>query len=80
MARFRFKRSDGGFAELRTRPAAMGMLNDAAAHIAALAGDGFEVRPAEVTGGRIRGRASVFTATPRAMVVQARDHVLEKLV
>jgi hypothetical protein len=37
------------------------------------AGDGFE---AAVEIGTNRARAAVYTRTPRAMVVEARDHVL----
>ena len=78
MAKATIKWNPSAFAEIRTLPAAMALLNQHAQRIAAAAGKGFEASPAEATGGRIRGRASVRTASIRAMVVQARDHVLEK--
>lgn len=78
MAKVRIEWNHGVFAEIRTLPGVMGILNGHAERIAATAGEGFEARPATATGGRVRGRASVLTATPRAMVVQARDHVLER--
>jgi len=78
MPRVRVRWNRGVFAELRTLPAVMAELNSHAARIANNAGPGFEPRPAEATGGRIRGRAEVVTGTYRAMVVQARDHILEK--
>ena len=66
------------FAEVRTMPAVMAELNRIADGIADRAGDGFVAEPAQKTGGRVRGRAAVVTATPRAMAVEARDHVLER--
>lgn len=68
----------GAFAEVRTLPAVMDELDSIAEGIAARAGDGFKAEPAEATGGRIRGRAAVVTATPKAMVAEARNHVLER--
>ncbi len=67
----------GVFAELRTMPGVMSELNRHAQRIASTAGSGFEARPAQRTGGRIRGRAAVLTATVPAMLRQARSHVLE---
>lgn len=67
-----------GFAEIRTAPKVMKMLNEVAEQTAGRAGDGFEATAAEVTGGRMRGRAAVVTTTYDAMKSQARDHTLEK--
>jgi hypothetical protein len=78
MAKVRIRWNKGCFSELRTLPAVMAELNAHAERIAKTAGRGFEPRPAAKTGGRIRGRAAVLTATPRAMVVQAKRHVLEQ--
>lgn len=76
----RFVVSPAGWAAARTHPGVMAELNKQAEAIAERAGEGFEATPAEATGGRVRGRAAVITATPRAMVVEARDHVLESLM
>lgn len=67
-----------GFAEIRTAPKVMAMLNDIAEQTADRAGDGFEARPAEATGGQVRGRAAVITTTAEAMRDQAKNHSLEK--
>lgn len=68
-----------GFRDLRTDPAVMAKLNEEAERIAATASEsaqGFEVQPAYVTGGRVRGRAAVITTTYAAMKAEAEDHVL----
>ena len=77
MSKMRIEWNRPAFAEIRTLPAVMDELNDLAGGVAARAGEGFEARPAEESGGRVRGRAAVVTATTEAMVRQARDHVLE---
>lgn len=69
-----------GFAEIRTAPKVMAMLNDIARSTAARAGDGFEAKPAERTGGRVRGRAAVVTASHRAMRDQSRNRTLERSI
>lgn len=56
-----FKWNQKGFAEVRSLPAAMGILDDYAEGRAAAAGDGYHAKPAERTGGRGRGRAAVVT-------------------
>ena len=56
----------------------MGQLNMYAAAVAARAGAGYEAKPAAPTGGRVRGRAAVVTATRDARRDQARNHTLEK--
>lgn len=78
MARTRVtvKLNESAFREIRTAPKVMKMLNDIAAKTAARAGDGFEARSAEVTGGQVRGRAAVVTTTVKAMRAEARDHTL----
>ncbi len=68
----------GCWAELRTLPGVMAELDKRADAIARRAGEGFGVRSARATGGRVRGRASVGTQTVAAMRRQAREHVLEK--
>lgn len=67
-----------GFAEIRTAPKVMSMLNDIAQGTANRAGEGFEARPAARTGGKVRGRAAVVTTSYEAMRQQARSHTLEK--
>ena len=78
MARTRIQWRRGVFAELRTLPATMAEVNNMAGKIAAAAGDGFEARPAERTGGRVRGRAAVITRTAKAMRKNAKDQTLLK--
>lgn len=65
-----------GFRDLRTSDGVMERLDHEAERIAAAAGDGFEAKPPEVTGGRVRGRAAVVTATPQARVAEATNHNL----
>jgi len=65
-----------GFQALRTDPAVMDEIERLADGIAERAGDGYEVDGPRKTGGRVRGHASVFTATPAAMVKNARDNTL----
>jgi len=67
-----------GFQALRTDPAVMDEIGRQANAIADLAGAGYEVDGPHVTGGRVRARASVFTATPRAMVDNATHNTLLK--
>ncbi|MCG7284964.1 hypothetical protein MHY85_03125 [Cellulomonas sp. ACRRI] len=75
-AKIRVKWRNGAFADLRTEPAVMDELDAYAEHIAAAAGDGFEARMAEETGGRVRGRAAVLTTTTEAMRDNAKNHTL----
>jgi hypothetical protein len=72
------KFNKGAFAEIRTAPKVMAMLDDIAEQTARRAGDGFEAIPAEKTGGRVRGRAAVVTATTEAMEEQSRNRRLER--
>lgn len=67
-----------GFEQLRTDPKIMAELNRLAEETAAHAGDGFEARPAATTGGRVRGRAAVVTATAKAMRRNAKHNTLLK--
>ncbi len=76
MAKARIKWNRGAFAELRTEPAVMDELDRYAEHIANVAGDGYVANMAEETGGRVRGRASVVTATPAAIRDNAKNHTL----
>jgi len=76
--RVKIKWRPGVFAEIRTLPAVMAEVDSMAQDIATAAGDGFEARPASATGGRVRGRAAVVTATARAIRRNARDQTLLK--
>lgn len=76
----RVKYHPNAFAQLRTSPQVMAALEAAARSIADRAGEGFEAGEARVTGGRVRGRATVYTRTMRAMRAQARDHTLERFI
>lgn len=68
----------GVFAEVRTMPAVMRELASMASDVAREAGEGFEVRGPDVTGGRVRGRAAVVTASHEAIRRNARDLILIK--
>lgn len=70
--------NEKGFRAIRTAPKVLTMLNEIAASAAATAGEGFESRPAEATGGKVRGRAAVITTTREAAAAEARDHTLLK--
>ncbi len=78
MAKVKIQWRRGVFAEIRTLPAVMAELNSHAERIARAAGNGFEARAAQKTGGRIRGRAAVVAMSFPARYRQARDHVLER--
>ncbi|MCL2089847.1 MAG: hypothetical protein FWH11_01245 [Micrococcales bacterium] len=80
MGNIRIEWNMAGFRELRTAPGVMALLEEWGQKIASRAGDGFVALPAEVARGRGRGRVAVVTATWRAWVAQARDHVLERAV
>lgn len=75
----KFKWSSAAFNQIRTDPVLKGHINDLAEDIAGRAGRGFEWKSSVRQGrnGR-RHRAIVFTDTPRAMVVNARDNTLLK--
>jgi len=66
------------FQKIRTAPKAMAMLNDIANETALRAGEGFVAKPADVTGGRVRGRAAVVATTRKASASEARNHTLLK--
>ena len=78
MARARIRWNRRAFAEIRTLPAVQSEVNSLAAGIAERAGDGYEARPATITGGRVRTRAAVVTATAEAVRDQAINHTLER--
>lgn len=78
MAKVKVKWRRGVFAEIRTLPAVLSELDDMAGAIAGRAGDGFESRSAAPTGGKIRGRAAVVTASMKAIRRNARDMTLLK--
>lgn len=64
------------YREIRTRPQTLAELDAQAEALAARAGDGYEARGPQITGGRVRGRAAVITATVKAARAEARDHNL----
>lgn len=66
-----------GFNEVRRDPKVAADIEDRANAIAGAAGDGYEVR---TSSSRSRARAIVITATPEAMVDQARNHTLERSI
>lgn len=79
------------FAEIRTSPAALAAVQKLADDIARKAnqsleildgsnGDGYVATTAEVTGGRRRARAAVITGDFSAIVDEARNHTLERLL
>lgn len=78
MARATIKWRRGAFAEIRTLPRVLSELDSMADAIANRAGDGFESRSAAPTGGKIRGRAAVVTASMKAIRRNARDMTLLK--
>ena len=65
-----------GFRQLRTDPAVMADLHRRAEAVAAAAGEGFEAKEPEVTGGRVRGRAAVVSMTRAAAKAEAEHHAL----
>jgi len=66
----------GGFREVRSRPETQAAVAALAAQVASSAGDGYETRPVEVSGGRGRAREAVLTATYAARKNEARNHTL----
>lgn len=64
------------FREMRTSPEMMAELARRAERIAAAAGPGYEAGAPRVTGGKVRGRVSVKTATTTARRREAKDHSL----
>lgn len=75
-AKVRMKWRRGAFADLRTDPAVMRELDAYAEQIASAAGDGYEAKGAEVTGGKVRGRAAVVATTVKANRDNAKNHTL----
>lgn len=73
----KIKWRQGCWRELRVMPEVLDELDRLARGIASRAGDGFIAQPAQVTGGRGRGRAAVVTGDLNAMRRQAKDHVIE---
>lgn len=78
MSRLKVTFWKGSFAELRTLPAVMQVLNDKAEAIAEAAGRGYEAMHAEKTGGRVRGRAAVVPTTPAAVRDAAKNGTLQR--
>lgn len=67
------------FREIRTSPAVMADVTSRARSIAASAGEGHMV-DSEITGGRGRARAVVYTATYEAMSKEATDQNLTRSI
>lgn len=89
MPKMRFKWNPAAFAEVRTSPAMMGAVEQAAQGIADRAnsgleilpgsnGDGYVATPTHITGGKRRARATVVTGDISAIVDEARNHTLER--
>lgn len=76
----RIKLNMKGFAEIRTLPKVMGILDDIAQATARRAGEGFEAERAKPTSGRVRGRAAVVATTNEAMRAQAKNRSLERAI
>lgn len=70
---------EGAFSEIRTLPKVMGLIDAKAEQIAAGCGDGYEAKPTEATGGRVRARAAVVTTGP-AIRAEAKHHRLANSV
>lgn len=68
------------FPEIRTMPGVMKELTSLASRMASAAGPGYTAKPAEATGGRIRGRSAVVTTTSRAIRDNATRHTLSRVV
>lgn len=73
-----FKWNLPGFAEVRSSAAVTNELKAEAERRAAQAGDGYEVRGPEVSGGRGRGRAAVITGNAKARRAEAKHHNLAR--
>lgn len=80
MAKSRVKWLMKGFAELRTAPGVLKVLNENAEAMAQAAGEGYVPRPAYRTGGRGRGRASVSAMTYAACRDNAKNHTLTRVL
>lgn len=78
--RVKIKWKRGVFKEIRTLPDVMSIVESTADSMAADAGEGYEATAASVTRGRGRARASVVTATPRAMHDNAKRHTLTRVL
>lgn len=78
MAKPRIRWNYRGFGQVRTLPKVMAMLTDEAESRAQSAGEGYIAKPADVTGGRVRGRAAVLAATGPARRREAREHNLAR--
>ena len=74
-----FKWDMAGFAEVRSTPAVLGMLKSAADQRAAAAGEGYETRGPQTSGGRGRGRAAVITGNAKARRAEAISHNLARV-
>jgi len=76
----RFKWKMSGFKALREDPALAPILNEKARAMAAAAGDGYEAKSAETTGGRGRLRAAVIAASYAAQRDNAKNHTLTRVI
>lgn len=74
---WKFRWNLDGFDQVRRDPAVQQLVDEHASQIAARAGRGFAWSARQ---GKTRYRAIVFTDTPRAMVVNARDNTLMKAI
>lgn len=76
----RVKLHNKGFNELRTSPGVMADLNSRAGAIARSAGPGNEVKGAHRTGGRPRGRSTVYTGSAEAKRSEMRSKTLTRAI
>lgn len=77
MANFDFKPNRGAVRQILTAPATVSLVNQVAHRIAAAAGPGMEVLPAETSP---RARAAVFTRTFAARYAEATSRALTRAV
>jgi arginine/ornithine N-succinyltransferase beta subunit len=76
MSAVKFKLTRGALREIRNSPEVIADLEARAGRIAAAAGEGVEVLPAEK--GRNRARVAVITATFPAILAEAKDRTLTR--
>lgn len=79
LADLRLDMNMAGFRAIRTDPAVLADVQARASRIASAAGDGFAV-DSEITGGRGRARAVVYTGTFAAMKAEAVDAALTRAI
>lgn len=79
MGKVRWKWHMKGYRQVRTSPGVVADVQSRAAAIALAAGEGMEA-DFGITGGRVRARASVRTATHEARAAEASDRALTRSI